>query len=263
MKRSTGMAGAAWAATTVLVTGVSWAGVQAVDRAVEGQSVPAIPADQLTAGPGGGRPVSGSTGRAVAATSTTTVAGHPGSVPAARVGSSSGRSSSDGASSGGASSGGSASGRSTPDSASPATSTTAAPSSDTAVEPAGAVYSTPGGEIAVTCSGAAITLDSATPADGYQMTVGASGPARVEVAFAGGSGRYTIVSACRDGRPALVGSSSDVTSQPVGPPPPPAGSAGGGAGTGADAGGGGSGAGAGGGGTGGGGRSSPTVPPAG
>ncbi len=70
------------------------------------------------------------------------------------------------------------------------------------------VAQVPGGEVAVRCAGAAITLRWAQPDDGYSVETGSGGSAELEVTFrssAGGVERETQVHAtCQRGAPVLA-----------------------------------------------------------
>lgn len=65
-------------------------------------------------------------------------------------------------------------------------------------------FANPGGQLTVSCSGAQISLDSATPADGYQAEVLDAGPEQVRVRFSGSGQVYPMAAACRSGSPVML-----------------------------------------------------------
>lgn len=56
------------------------------------------------------------------------------------------------------------------------------------------------GTVVARCRADAVSLDAATPADGYRAQVSSRGPRQVEVTFAGG-GRLTVRAVCANGQP--------------------------------------------------------------
>jgi len=62
-------------------------------------------------------------------------------------------------------------------------------------------YTVEGGILTVACTGPSISLESATPSDGYQLRVDRSGPDRVEVRFESDGGGSRVEVTCVGGRP--------------------------------------------------------------
>lgn len=58
------------------------------------------------------------------------------------------------------------------------------------------------GTVVARCRADAVSLDAATPADGYRAQVSSRGPREVEVTFAGG-GRLTVRAVCANGQPSF------------------------------------------------------------
>jgi hypothetical protein len=103
---------------------------------------------------------------------------------------------------------------------SPTTTTTAPQSAFWNASPSdGATYTSVGGQATVTCSADAISLVSASPSGGFQISVQSSGPARVELTFTGKPNEY-LVFGCEDGRPIRI---DDLTTPPSAGPGPQSG----------------------------------------
>jgi hypothetical protein len=66
---------------------------------------------------------------------------------------------------------------------------------------AGATFADAGGTVTVACQGSSISLTSATPFDGYSLTVQNSGPLQVVVTFTGNGSTFTIRAHCYNGQP--------------------------------------------------------------
>ena len=65
-----------------------------------------------------------------------------------------------------------------------------------------ATFTTSGGSVTVSCEGSTISLVSASPADGYTLDVGSSGPTFVDVEFhAGASEGPEVHATCKNGQP--------------------------------------------------------------
>jgi hypothetical protein len=61
------------------------------------------------------------------------------------------------------------------------------------------------GTVVADCTGARISLRSATPSDGYRVETGSRGPQAVEVGFKGGDdvGQVQVTGVCRAGAPSF------------------------------------------------------------
>jgi hypothetical protein len=202
---------AAWTGATAIATVVSWAGVGVVTRDVTASpqailtpshiisdvraAAPPTPVETptTTPGPGGGLgsnspPVTStapSTGTALPANTTGTIPS--GSTTETTMPATTATSSN--------SSSGSAV------SSTPTTTTTVPPT------PMAATYSTQGGQVTVLCRGQVISLQSAVPASGYEVTVGQDGPQIVGVAFTSDSTQtqYRLFADCDDeGQPFAI-----------------------------------------------------------
>lgn len=57
------------------------------------------------------------------------------------------------------------------------------------------------GTVIARCDGAAVRLYSASPADGYQVELGATGPEELEVKFSGEHGEVRVDASCGSGEP--------------------------------------------------------------
>jgi hypothetical protein len=183
MRRVSMLTAGAWMVATSVATLVSWTGVGVVSRAVTTAPEPVLPAariaDAVSAGSSGtgSQGTSPASGAGIATSSTRRTPPSPPSsqVPSGQL-----------------------------DQTSPTTvprSSAAAPDSPAA----GAVtYSTVGGQATVACQGDAISLESASPAVGYQLSVQSSGPDRVALTFTGNPDQNLVIT-CQDGRPNRVG----------------------------------------------------------
>jgi hypothetical protein len=209
------LATGAWMAATAAATVVSWTGVGVVSRAVTSAPEPVLPAarivDAVNASPvlSENPAQSAQSGAPSTKGSLTTGQAHP----VAHV--------------------------ATPTqgtSANQTTTTTTAPKGAAGgTSSSGAVtFTSTGGQATVECQADDITLLSASPSNGFQLSVQSSGPVRVELTFTGTPNVYLVLG-CQDGRPVRI---DQLTSPPSGGPGPQTGSGGGSGGPGASGGGG-------------------------
>jgi hypothetical protein len=62
-------------------------------------------------------------------------------------------------------------------------------------------FTSPGGQATVVCHAETISLLSALPANGFQVSVQSGGPEQVAVSFSGGGVVYQLGAVCHDGIP--------------------------------------------------------------
>jgi hypothetical protein len=101
--------------------------------------------------------------------------------------------------------------------------------------PMAATYSTQGGQVTVLCRAQVISLQSAVPASGYEVTVGQDGPQIVGVAFTSDSTQtqYRLFADCDDeGQPFAITPAPTSGSGPPGSTTPPSGTSPSGSGSG-------------------------------
>jgi hypothetical protein len=65
-------------------------------------------------------------------------------------------------------------------------------------------YNTGGGTLTVECQGTAISLVSASPANGYTLSVRSSGPTSVSLSFSKGFQNWSVHVTCPNGQPVAV-----------------------------------------------------------
>ena len=211
MRRVTPLPIAAWLVATAVATVVSWVGVGAVTRAIAPPSDPVIPAPHAS-----GVAASSPAARQAITTWTvpTTSMGSPTqpSDPTTRTSTSDirGHAASATTTTTLPAAGPSPAVVSTTTTTAPATSTVAPPpgqTTTTTTRPGASVtpgsgataFSNVGGLITVTCQGSAIALQSAVPADGFQVTVQSSGPLVALVRFTSSNAIYPLGAQCQNG----------------------------------------------------------------
>lgn len=216
--RRLGLLTVAWLAATGLATVMAWAGVGVVTRAVAGSPAPVLPRARVAADlarDGSPSTAAGSSGASLAAI------GSGGTEGAASSGHGASGASGSAATGGVLSAGSAGGGRGT----GPGAGATGAGSTGTggtgtggtgtgtgtrgtgtggSPGPVTATFDPAGGTVTVTCTGNAVTLDSAVPADGFTVTVQDAGPSQVAVTFASDQARDPFAAACSDGQPRPV-----------------------------------------------------------
>ena len=85
-----------------------------------------------------------------------------------------------------------------------ATAPPAPPPSQAGSAPVNATFSISGGTVTVSCQGSTISLVSASPSNGYTLSVRNSGPIDVDVDFNGQPNGSAVQATCRNGQPVRI-----------------------------------------------------------